>query len=587
MRSPIVRRYFGTLSVLAILGSPVAFPSEGHAQDTAGASPAPAAPAPSATPAPSGTTDGTPKSTEAPAKGTPGVHVAQSGAPPVRREPTGPNPVVTGGEAPQSGLPGVPAPTLAPVGPAKGEPPAPAPGAPPVVAPPPVAAPTPGEAPADQGPPPATQDDLNGLRTDLENFKYQWQHENDIHHAQSTRNLTINGLIQTRFGYTDVPVFGSTIYDRHTSFDIGAAQIIFNGNLYKDYQQGRNLSYSLRFGTSPPQTGTSSPPNLLDANITYSPFPTTSPEDPVFQITLGQQLIPFGIEVTAPDELKPLILNAEFSTRLNLARRDAGLIIRGDLFPQVDYGYNYRANIFSYALGIVNGGGLNLEDDNNFKNVIARLAFTVPNEGYNSWLRQITIGATGYWGVQNTYVNTGLPANTGQELAVPASAVLAGLGIQRRLGLDLYYNHWPFGFTYESVWGTDVSTPGATLANPQRTNVYSFAQTATLFLSFGTQFVAGYNAQAKFDDYWPKTYQPFVRLDYFNPNIDKHEGKVDILTLGFNVFLAETTKFQINYARRHDTSGLPLIVGAASPFINSKLPYGVQNELLAQFQFGF
>lgn len=493
----------------------------------------------------------------------------------------GSNPVVTGGEAPQSGLPGVTSPTQAPVGAAKGETAAPpAPPNPETIVPPP-----PG--PGDQGPPPASQDDVNGLRTDLENFKYQWQHENDIHHAQTTRNLTINGLVQTRFGYTDTPINGPAVYDRHTSFDIGAAQIIFNGNLYKDYQQGRNLSYSFRFGTSPQQGSTSAFPNLLDANITYSPFPTTSPEDPVFQITLGQQLLPFGIEVTAPDELKPLILNAEFTTRLNLARRDAGLIIRGDLFPQVDYGYNYRANIFSYAVGIVNGAGLNIEDDNNYKNLIARLAFTVPNEGYNSWLRQLTIGATGYWGVQNTYVGTGIPANTGSELAPAATQVLAGLGIQRRLGLDLYYNHWPFGVTYESVWGTDVSTPGATLANPQRTNVNSLSQTATLFLSFGTQFVAGYNAQAKFDDYWPKTYQPFVRLDYFNPNIDKPTGKVDILTFGFNVFLAETTKFQINYSRRHDTSGLPLVVGAASPFTNSKTPYGVQNILLAQFQFGF
>jgi hypothetical protein len=490
-------------------------------------------------------------------------------------ENNGPNPVVTGGEAPQVGVPGVSAsPTEARVGNAKGEPPAPAKDN----APPP---------PPDQGPPPASQDDVNGIRTDLENFKYQWQHENDIHHAITTRNLTINGLVQTRFGYTDVPVNSATVYDRHASFDIGAAQIIFNGNLYKDYEQGRNLSYSFRFGTSPQQGSTSAFPNLLDASITYSPFPTTSPEDPVFQITLGQQLLPFGIEVTAPDELKPLILNAEWTTRLNLARRDAGLIIRGDLFPQVDYGYNYRANIFQYAVGIVNGAGLNIEDDNTFKNVIARLAFTVPNEGYNSWLRQLTIGATGYWGVQDTYVGAGVPANTGSELGQSASAVLSGIGIQRRLGVDLYYNHWPFGVTYEAVWGTDASTPGANLASPQRTNVNSFATTATLFLSFGTQFVAGYNAQAKFDDYWPKTYQPFVRYDYFNPNIDQHAGRVDILTLGFNIFLAETTKFQLNYARRHDTSGLPLVVGAASPFINQKQPFGVQNELLAQFQFGF
>src|SRR6202044_4161676 len=50
---------------------------------------------------------------------------------------------------------------------------------------------------------------------------------------------------------------------------------------------------------------------------------------------------------------------------------------------------------------------------------------------------------------------------------------------------------------------------------------------------------------------------------------------------------AEPRMSQINYAGPHDRSGRPLIVGAASPFINSKLPYGVQNELLAQFQFGF
>jgi hypothetical protein len=531
-------------------------------------------------PAPAPATSTAPPTKAAPEEN----HVAQNGPPSVRRAPTGSNPVVTGGDTPQSGLPGVPSPTTAPVGSQAGPPPPPPPPPPPTA---PTVAPAPGAPPAEPGPPPVSEDELNGLRSDLENFKYQWQHENDIHHAQTTRNLTINSVIQTRFGFTGTPVNGPAVYKRQTSFDIGAAQIIFNGNLYKDYQQGRNLSYSLRFGTSPQSGSTAAYPNLLDANITYSPFPTTSPEDPVFQITLGNQLLPFGIEVTAPDELKPLILNAEFTTRLVLSRRDAGLIIRGDLFPQVDYGYNFRSNIISYAVGIVDGAGLNIEDDNNFKNLIARVAFTAPSGGYNSWLRQLTVGATGYWGVQNTYVGTGIPANTGLELAPAAAQVLAGLGIQRRLGVDLYYNHWPFGFTYESVWGTDVSTPGATLANPLRTNVHSLAQTATLFLSFGTQFVAGYNTQGKFDDYWPKTYQPFVRFDYFNPDIDKPNGKVDILTVGFNIFLAETTKFQINYARRHDTSGLPLVIGAAGPFVNSTTPSGVQNELLAQFQFGF
>src|SRR5690606_39767370 len=55
--------------------------------------------------------------------------------------------------------------------------------------------------------------------------------------------------------------------DRHSSFDLGAVQIGFVGNLYKDYEQGKNLDFNLRFGTSP-QTGTNnSYLNLLDAQL--------------------------------------------------------------------------------------------------------------------------------------------------------------------------------------------------------------------------------------------------------------------------------------------------------------------------------
>ena len=45
--------------------------------------------------------------------------------------------------------------------------------------------------------------------------------------------------------------------------------------------------------------------------------------------------------------------------------------MRGDLFPMVDFGYNYRVPILQYALGIVNGAGPNMLDDNNVRDVIA------------------------------------------------------------------------------------------------------------------------------------------------------------------------------------------------------------------------
>jgi hypothetical protein len=425
-------------------------------------------------------------------------------------------------------------------------------------------------APADSAPsaageaaPSVTSGDLEGLRydiqgitSDLENFKFQWQRERDIHTALTTRGLRIGGTIQARFGYTDLDTNTATVYHRKSSFEIGAALLTFTGSLYKDYAEGRNLDFALRFGASPQQATNNSFLNLLDANIIYSPVPTIDREDPQLTITVGQQLLPFGLEVPATEELKPVIRNALFTTRLNLARRDLGLIVRGDLFPMVDFGYNYRVPILQYAFGFVNGAGPNTLDDNNVRDIIGRLAFTVPSD-FHSWLRQITLGGTAYFGSQNTSLNDGPPRT------------LAGRGTKRRLGVDFYYNHWPFGVTYEFIRGTDVITPGTTLADPRRANVDSDAHTATVFLSFGEQFVSGFRNQGRYDDWWPKTYQPFLRYDRFDPNKDQADDTVTVVTLGANLFVAETTKFQLNLNWQDDERT------------------EVTREILAQAQVGF
>ena len=97
--------------------------------------------------------------------------------------------------------------------------------------------------------------------------------------------------------------------------------------------------------------------------------------------------------------------------------------------------------------------------------------------------------------------------------------------------------------------------------------------TATFFYSFGEQFLSSIKNQGKFNDWWPKTYQPFVRFDTFNNNTNVSGSKITITTYGFNLFFAETTKAQINYNRRVQQNG-------SSPDVKS-------NELLAQLQFGF
>jgi hypothetical protein len=463
--------------------------------------------------------------------------LAQPDAPPRPVEETPPQPLPPAPGAPPPAAGAVPAPAApAPGAPAPAVEPAPTGEAPvipavPEAAPPPAAEPPPPEVTA--GDVEGLRYDIQGITSDLENFKFQWQRERDIHTALTTRGVRIGGTIQGRFGYTDLETTNALVWQRKSTFDIGAALITFTGSLYKDYAEGRNLDFALRFGASPQQASNNSFLNLLDANIVYSPVPTIDREDPQLTITLGQQLLPFGLEVPATEELKPVIRNAQFTTRLNLARRDIGLIVRGDLFPMVDFGYNYRVPILQYSFGLVNGSGPNTLDDNNVRDVIARVAFTVPSD-FHSLLRQITLGGTAYFGSQNTFLNN------------PAPRTLAGRGTKRRLGLDFYYNHWPFGITYEFIRGTDVSTPGTTPEDPQRTDIDSEAHTATVFLSFGEQFVSGFRNQGRYDDWWPKTYQPFIRYDYFDPNIDADDDATTIVTLGGNFFVAETTKFQVN-----------------------------------------
>lgn len=409
-----------------------------------------------------------------------------------------------------------------------------------------------------------TRAELQGLQSDLENYKYQVQRDRDTKTALSTRQLLINGVVQAKASYIDeaqhTPPTGTNtgmaVQDRHSSFDLGAVQIGFIGNLYKDYEEGKNLDFNLRFGTSP-QTGTNnSYLNLLDAQLTYHVLPTLSADTGRLSVTLGQQLLPFGQEVQATEDLKPTINNALFSLPglgYGLALREVGLIVRGDALPTVDYGYNYRSPMISYAFGLVNGNGANKSDDNDDKNFIGRLRYTLPAE-YNSWLRELSFGLSWYQGKSNLFEIDG------------TSEAFAGKGDVLRKGFDIYYNHHPFGVTYEYVQGEDDTYISQTAQTYKRE---SESHTGTLFWNFGEQFVKDFRNQGRYDDWWPKSYQAFYRYDTIDRDKNLADQTVDIHSLGLNAFFAETTKFQINLNHVNNITNKSY------------------NELVAQFQYGF
>jgi len=446
----------------------------------------------------------------------------------------------------------------------------------------------------------ATKADIQGIRTDFENYKYEQSRLQERNRASVTRNTKIAGAVQVRgtwqnpaqnAGVANGATGGNTNYqaaDRHTSFDIAQGLLNFTGNLFRDYKEGRDLTYALGFsyasnaagnpssGSSATRTlGVAAPNgsqlNLTNAFLTYSFFPTNGgQEDPKGTISFGQQLVPFGLEAQADEEVRPVINSAQFTSALSgINTRQIGIVYRGDAFVNVDYTNNYRSALLQYAFGVVNGNGPNKSDNNGQKDWLGRVAVTIPAD-YYSWLRQLTLGASFYRGYGNL-------VNTTSNQVVQVSKYT-------RKGFDVNWTHLPWSVAYEYVLGADDTFTGAATAATPTSPTFlkkSRGQYVNLGYTWGEQFLASEKTLAKYDDYWPKSYQAFVRYDTYDADIRPNVGgdKTDILTLGLNAFFAETTKLQLNYlVSRNDTP-------ASGRFTNDRPRKG--NAFQAQFQYGF
>lgn len=383
------------------------------------------------------------------------------------------------------------------------------------------------------GPTPATSDDVEGLRADVENYKYDQSRQYERQTVKSARDTTLFGTVQLRANVQDNNTAPNT---PKSTFDIGTALLGVRGNLFKDYNEGKNLDYQASFGYSKRNDGSNNSNfNLLDAYLRYHVLSTNSGlETAKLNLTLGQQLLPFGLDVQSPEDLRPTISTATAPTYLGLFTRQNGLIVRGDAKPFVDYGANYRAPLFEYAIGVTNGNGSNKTDDNNGKDYIGRVAFTLPVD-YASWLREFKVGAS--------YIKG--------EAKLSGSGVTDNKAKKDRLGFDIYYNHAPFGVTYEYLQGkTDYIDTAALAVKEAKAEGHTF----TAFYTLGDQFYNSIKSNAKFDDFWPKSIQGYYRFDCYNPNknqkdyLDSASGRIgeyDIHSLGLNLFFAQTTKFQL------------------------------------------
>src|SRR5690606_23594995 len=185
------------------------------------------------------------------------------------------------------------------------------------------------------GPTPATSDDVEGLRADVENYKYDQSRQYERQTVKSARDTTLFGTVQLRANVQDNNTAPNT---PKSTFDIGTALLGVRGNLFKDYNEGKNLDYQASFGYSKRSDGSNNSNfNLLDAYLRYHVLSTNSGlETAKLNLTLGQQLLPFGLDVQSPEDLRPTISTATAPTYLSLFTRQKGLIVRGDAKTIID-----------------------------------------------------------------------------------------------------------------------------------------------------------------------------------------------------------------------------------------------------------
>jgi hypothetical protein len=387
---------------------------------------------------------------------------------------------------------------------------------------------------------PVTRDELEGVRSELATLQERLDRTYERNTAQTSRPLFFTGTAQLRYTQSQAryAAGGGNTNDHQSGLSLNALILNFQGNLKRDFEEGRNINYlfSLVTPSGLNANGTNDyTVRPLDAYVSYYILPSLDPEKSLLSVVIGQQKKPFGLEALATEDKKPTIISAQSATNLSLDPRDIGVVVKGDLFPHYDGGYRYRVAAVEYSIGVLNGTGPNATDNNGHKDISGRLVFNAP-VGYSSIFRGLSVGSSYY---------------NGKSWSGTADVD------KKRWGADVAYVNTPIGFTYEYVHGQDAA-------------VKEKGSTLTIFYNYGEQFISGYKAQDRYDDWYPSTVQPFVRFDWWDPNTNVAGNRTEITTIGLNWFLAQTTKLQLNYR-----------------IVNDETYTTAKNAFLAQVQYSF
>jgi len=307
----------------------------------------------------------------------------------------------------------------------------------------------------------------------------------------------ISGYTQARYQY-----FQNQKVTPASAFDIRRARLDFTGSFDPKWSYRLLIDFVGASGaTGTAATGGSLlSPLLLDAYVVYRPF------DDYLKLTAGQFILPFSLENLSPDRNLETIDRSQVVNALvarkgdasngivdsigNQNGRDLGIQASGSFFK-----FQGR-NLVDYSIGLFNGAGIDVADNNKNKDVSTRLVlhpFSI-----------LSIGASYYNGYDKF-----TDGRTGDRF---------------RWGGELALNYKTLSLESEIITAQDANT-----------------------LSKHYDHQGGYIQASYF--LVPKKFQVVLKYDTYNPNTNVMGLQSTYYILGVNYFFNSFTKIQVDYRK--------------------------------------
>ncbi len=251
-------------------------------------------------------------------------------------------------------------------------------------------------------------------------------------------------------------------------------------------------------------------PILIDAYAKYTFCETFALQAGQFKVpfTMETAINPVNLEIFDYGEVITKLVGYKDVCGVGKLGRDLGIMATGKLFG-VDKN-DKKFHLLEYAVGVFNGNGINVVDNNNRKDIAGRIEF-------HPWVKEVTLTGSIYNG---KFLNTDKDTK----------------GDRNRYSGGVQFKNDALVIRSEYVAGeTGIND---TIGN---------------YDSNGLYVVAGYNF--KIGKEKSQVLMPVLRYDRFDANTDIDKNGKDIFTVGINYWPLKCLNFKLDYSYINPESG--------------------------------